>query len=130
MKLIILPLDIFGFCAVMPPLSGEAALVELSQSVVVAPARMSGQESNAVRMLIEEVEKRTQVRWTRSTTWPPAEQPVIALGPVSALKDFAGAFADEFGKEPSPPGAEGYRIRTKQIGHRSVFIIGNDSRGL
>src|SRR3954465_15313826 len=107
MNLRLLPLAACSVCLLRPPLPGAAALVDLSRTVVVAPGRMSGPESNAVRMLIEEVEKRTQVRWTRSTTWPTTDQPVIALGPVSALKDFAGAFADEFGNEPSPPGAEG-----------------------
>src|SRR6267142_2801241 len=133
MKLVVqLPLATLGFCAFIQwALPGEAAVIDLSRAVVIAPSRLTGPESNAVRMLIEEVEKRTQVRWTRSTTWPAAHQAVIAIGPVSALKDFAGDFADEFGKDVGVPGTEGYRIRMKQrANHGSVFIIGNDSRGV
>ena len=45
--------------------------LDLTRAVVVAPASFSASENKAVQMLIEEVEKRTQIRLARSAK-PPA----------------------------------------------------------
>jgi hypothetical protein len=83
-------------------------------------------------MLIEEVEKRTRIRWPETNAWPSDKSAVIAVGPRSSLKEFAGPYADAFLAPPAAAKmAEGYQIveRAGQ-GRPAVFIIGNDARGV
>src|SRR5581483_5214658 len=44
--------------------------IDLTSAVVFAPADFSGPENKAVQMLIEEVERRTQIRWQRVAKAP------------------------------------------------------------
>jgi len=43
---------------------------DLTGAVVVIPRHPSLQEQKAIQMLVEEVEKRTQVRWPSQSAWP------------------------------------------------------------
>ena len=109
----------------------QAGLLDLTKAIVLSPTNRPVPERNAVTMLVEEVAKRTQVRWERAATWPSSGTPIIAVGPVSALKDFSGKYFEELSAEPRFDAAEGYRIRIKQSsGAPVVFIIGNDARGV
>src|SRR5262249_917607 len=57
-------------------------------------------------------------------------QPVIAVGPASQLKHFAGPFATQLEKQPHQT-PEGYRLCVRQdAGRPVVLVIGNDSRGV
>src|SRR5438046_2724338 len=77
----------------------QAFALDLSKATVVSPAALSGPGRKAIVMLIEEVEKRTQIRWAGASSWPDAGAPVIAVGPVSELDSFAGEFSQELSKE-------------------------------
>ena len=111
--------------------AARGAMLDFSKALVVSPATLSTPEQKAVTMLIEEVAKRTHVRWDRSMTWPSNDTPVVALGPSSALKEFSGKYFNELSSEPSFSAAEGYRIRIKRgSGAPVVFVIGNDARGV
>src|SRR5262245_29582182 len=88
------------------------AEIDLAGAVVVAPADFSGPENKAVQMLIEEVEKRTQVRWRRVNDAPGEGVPFISINRAPA-------------KRPLP--REGYQI--KSAGN-TVSILGNDARGV
>src|SRR5262245_838355 len=44
----------------------EQQAIDLTQAVIITPQNFSGPENKAVQMLIEEVERRTQLRWERS----------------------------------------------------------------
>ncbi|MEZ5399345.1 MAG: glycoside hydrolase family 20 zincin-like fold domain-containing protein [Bryobacteraceae bacterium] len=79
---------------------------DLSGATVVAPASLEAREKTAVRMLVEEVEKRSQIRW-----------------PVAAQ---AGSGASISIAHRSGP-AEGYSLR---IDGASVRVEGNDARGV
>ena len=108
-----------------------AAPLDLSKAVVVSPPTLSGPEKKAVTVLIEEVEKRTQVRLPTASVWPAESTPVIAVGPASALKSFAGRYAATLAADRGVAGAEGYRIRVQKDGAApAVFVIGNDARGV
>jgi hypothetical protein len=103
----------------------------LDHAVVVCPSQLSPQERKAVTMLIEEVEKRSRVQWTQTTRWPAASDPVIAVGPKSRLKEFAGPYAKQLRALGEVPGAEGFRLVSRQgQGAPALFIIGNDARGV
>ena len=75
---------VFGL-AVLP-----CAALDLSKAVVVFSPNLSATEKKAVTMLVEEVEKRTQIHLESSTAWPSSATPVIAIGPASALDSFGG----------------------------------------
>jgi len=120
-----------AFCLIGLIGNAQAAQLDLTRAAVVSPPNLSGPEKKAVAMLIEEVEKRTQIRWQQLQSWPSDSTPVIAVGPASALKSFAGNFAQKLSAERGANGPEGYRIRTEKGGAApAVFIIGNDSRGV
>ena len=81
-------------------------------------------------MLVEEVEKRTAIRWPQMTAWPTTNVPVLAIGLKSALREFTGPHA---GGLQSPPvnAAEGYRLCVRQAERNpAVVILGNDERGV
>lgn len=100
---------------------------DLTKAVVVAPADLSPQEKKAVAMLVDEVHKRTQVRWTVVASWPAGEDAVVAVGPAKSLASFAGKFADELAKDAAPKQPEGFRLRSRDA---QVVIAGNDARGV
>ena len=100
----------FASCSAMPGGGAETSL-DLTRAVVVAPASFSGPESKAVLMLIEEIEKRTQIRLERRTS------PAADSGPSIRIQRASAAGA----------GREGYRI---SIAGKTVSITGNDARGV
>ncbi|HKI71317.1 MAG TPA: hypothetical protein VKA81_02995, partial [Verrucomicrobiae bacterium] len=105
--------------------------LDLSKAVVCSSRTLSGPEKKAVTMLIEEVEKRTQIRWERASVWPSGAAAVVAVGVESELSSFAGEYAEELSRDRKVEGREGYRIRVKQgKGASVVFVIGNDARGV
>src|SRR5262245_55656493 len=69
--------------------------LDLKNALVVSPPNLSGPEKKAVTMPIEEVEKRTHVRWPATTAWPSSNAPVIAIGDLSNLDQFAGSYSKE-----------------------------------
>ncbi len=85
----------------------SAAELNLTRCVVIYPSTFSGPEKKAVAMLLDEVEKRTHIRWP---TGP-------AGGPAAVVQ------VDRSGSGP----AEGYSIR---IEGRTVRVAGNDARGV
>ncbi|MEP7341801.1 MAG: glycoside hydrolase family 20 zincin-like fold domain-containing protein [Acidobacteriota bacterium] len=92
--------------------TAKALPIDLTKAVVVTPLQLSGPENKAVQMLIEEIERRTQIRWERSASPPAGSAGVIFIGHQSL-------------KAPRP--AEGYQLLTE--GNR-VSILGNDARGV
>lgn len=91
--------------AVWPALS---ASLDLRQAVVVPVAGASKPEQKAAQMLVEEIEKRTQIRLPVSAQ--PAGKPAIRLL-----------------RATSASAPEGYRLRT---GANEVTIEGNSARGV
>jgi hypothetical protein len=109
---------------------GSSGTLDLEQAVVVIPPGLSGPAKTAVTMLVEEVEKRTQILWDATTSWPPPSVPVIAVGPAAALNAFAAEYVDRL-QADGEAASEGYRIRV--IAGKDapiVFVIGNDARGV
>src|SRR6266446_636227 len=75
--------------------SVQAGAMDLKGAVVVSPPGLSGPEQKAVKMLVEEVEKRTRVRWPEMNAWPSSNAPVLVVGNRPALEQLAGPFAKE-----------------------------------
>jgi hypothetical protein len=104
-------------------------MLDFTTAVVVAPPTLSGSEKKAVAMLVEEVAKRSLVRWDVMTAWPEGNRPVVAVGPASALDAFAGPLAPRLTRDREATRPEGYRIRS-EADPRSVLVVGQDARGV
>jgi hypothetical protein len=110
-----------------------ASALDLRNAVVVHAPEISRVEKKAVAMLIDEVAKRSQVRWTESTVWPTNGQPVIALGLGSAWQKFAGPHATPAMVPLGPPATapEGFSLRvTTNAPSPAVLLSGHDPRGV
>jgi hypothetical protein len=82
-------------------------------------------------MLVEEAEKRTRIHWPQTTAWPTTNIPVITVGLKSALREFAGPYAEGLQSAPTPSAAEGYRLCVRKSERNpAVVILGNDERGV
>jgi hypothetical protein len=115
-----------AFCLVVSA-AAPCLAADLTRAIVVTPPGLSPREQKAVEMLLDEVDKRTGIRWPVAHAWPNDGQPVVAVGPAKLLDQFAGPLADRINDELPPDAAEGFRIRTD--GER-VVILGNDERGV
>ncbi len=121
MKKVEMALVLMGALMARPAAAG---VLELNQAVVLAPGTLSGPEKKAVTMLVEEVEKRSGVRWATVAAMPSGSGPVIAVGQAAALRPLVGARLD--GLVAAPAGKEGYRL---QATGTVVLVVGNDERG-
>lgn len=110
----------------------QAAALDLRRAVIVCPAQLTKPERKALDLLMEEVQKRTLIRWDVAHSWPGDSIPVIAVGPLDHLADFVGRYLQKLAT-PGPGGAaEGFRISIEKNGRQApaVFVIGNDARGV
>ena len=114
------------------PAPDDPSLVDLTRATVVRPATMSRQEETAVRVLVEEVAKRTNVRLPVSTQWPAASVPVIAVGPIGTAQAWAGAGLRGAPAAAGKPASEGYRVAVNGSGRGAptVLVLGADARGV
>ena len=108
----------------------EAAALDLSKAVIVAPPNLSGPEKKAVTMLAEEVQKRTQIRWRIETTWPQSAASVIAIGRQGANLEWPNQYRKGLRQSPSANAAEGFQIQSVvNNAPPAVLVLGNDARG-
>ncbi len=106
------------------------AMLDLKGAVVVTPADLSGPELKAVAMLLDEVQKRSFVRWQVVHEWPANAESVVAVGPAASFPAFAGPFAGAL-QGVEGKGAEGYRLKVSKSGQKTaVLVAGNDERGV
>ena len=110
--------------AAEPPASDA---VNLAAAVLVLPPGMSGPEKQAAVMLVEEAEKRSQLRWPTSDRLPEGGKPAVVLGQRAALVRAFPALADRL-KTGGNAKPEGYQILTFAPG--LVIVAGNDARGV
>lgn len=113
-------------------LPAPAAELVLVRAVVVTHAKLSRPEQKALDLLLDEVQKRTQIRLAGSTEWPGDSTPAIVLATGSTLRMVAGPYRQVVQNWPSFPGKESYRLKIEK-GPRAapaVFVVGNDVRGL
>jgi hypothetical protein len=112
-------------------ISAQSHALDLTNAVVVTPPGLSRSEKKAVAMLLDEAEKRAHFRWHEAAEWPSGEIPVIAVGPASAIGQFAGSYSRELGTGAASTAPEGFRLAVKGApGHPAVLVVGNDARGV
>jgi hypothetical protein len=117
------------FACLCCAMSGRA--LDLRNAVIVSAPNASPRQKQAVKMLVEEAEKRTSIRWPQQTAWPATNVPVIAVGLKSALSEFTGPHAEGLQSSPASSAPEGYRLCVRKAEHNpAVVILGNDERGV
>jgi hypothetical protein len=108
-----------------------APAVDLRDAVVVTPPGLSGPEQKAVQLLLEEVEKRSRVRWDRVNAWPDRKGPVVLVGPAAEVRSMAARHGITLPEELAKGGREGYRLGSAgESDSPVVWIAGNDARGV
>jgi hypothetical protein len=80
-------------------------------------------------MLVEEVARRTLIRWDVRPSWPEGAGPVILVGSGAAMGPFSPRLAGAPDDRAVASRPEGFRIWTLDQGH-GVVVLGNDARGV
>ena len=106
--------------------------IDLQDAVVVAPDTLSARERKAVRVLVEEVEKRTEFRWPIVERLSPGSRPAIVVGSAQTLKPVSAelprAWVSETKKLASP---EAYCLSAaSSSGSTLILIAGAGERGV
>jgi hypothetical protein len=109
-----------------PPCAAAIALLtsvcfagDFKQAVVVLAGSPTVPQKKAAQMLVEEIEKRTQLRLKISSDAPPGS-PAIYLGLAGAVRKFAPSI-------PSTGSAESFTLVSTD---RTVVVSGADDRGV
>ena len=112
--------------------SAKTSTIDLTDAIVVAPESLSRREQKAVQLLVEEVEKRTEIRWPVVHRIEAGARPAIVVGSDQALEKAGGELARGLPSEgQEPPGPEGYRLRTSErSGSIVVTVAGVGERGV
>ncbi len=120
------------FCALLSGGAASAAEIDLTRAVVVVPDGLSAVESKAVSVLVEEVQRRSGIRWQPLIRWPTTEAPVIAVGPARLLETMPKRFHELLATRVAGKAAEGYSIATRadNVVAPFVAVVGNDARGM
>jgi len=100
----------------------RAEMIDLTQAVVVAPHGMSAPEQKAVQMLVDEVWKRTWVRWNVANEPPSPPTAMVVVAPQALLPE---AYR---GMVPAATAAESFCI--KSTPSSGVVVAGADARGV
>ncbi len=111
--------------------AAEAEMIDLKDAVVVIPGGgLSKPQRAAVTALIEEVEKRTGIRWSESTQWP-ADKPVIAIMSQAQSPKWGRKIPARNGRNLPETRPEGYRLHVEHSANAPavVWIQGADARG-
>lgn len=110
----------------VPSLRAADPPTDLTRATVLTPAGLTGPAAKAVQVLVEEVEKRSMVRWNRSEGWP-KDGPVVVVGPAADVGRLLRAGGLTPPADLGAGGPEGYQIGTSG---RAVWVAGNDPRGV
>src|SRR5262245_14478315 len=112
------------------PVAAAAPDLDLTRAVVLTPPGLSGPAAQAVRLLVEEVEARSLVRWDRPKQWPAATPRVVA-GPAAGVRELLDKHGVRLPDPPAQPRAEGYQIGVAgDAAGPVVWVAGNDPRGV
>jgi hypothetical protein len=117
------------------PGTARAASLDFTRAIVVETPDSPPLARQAATVLIEEVEKRTGLRWERRTGWPtnpgPASAPVIALGSTTTLDAAAGRFATDARPRLANAGPEGFLLMARGTPETpTALVLGRDLRGV
>ena len=105
--------------------------VDLNEAVVVVrPGDLPNAEKAAATVLIEELEARSGIRLSTSTTWP-AGKPVVAISSEPEVAAWGRAVPARDGTDLPESRPEGYRlfVDSREAAAPVVWVAGADPRG-
>jgi len=107
----------------------QAQDLNMSAAVLVGPSARSGPAAQAAPMLLDEVEKRSRIRWSIAKSVPPGAVSAIVIGSSAEIGRRSPSLARAL--PPTVTGREGYRIASLTVdGRATVVVAGNDARGV
>jgi hypothetical protein len=116
--------------AIATPGTAAGTFLDLSRAVVFGASDLAGPEEQAVRMLVEEIDRRSHVQWQRVRQWPAAPAAVILVGPVGRVRALAEKQGMSLPVQAAGGAKEGYQIGIDASGGAPVvWVAGNDPRG-
>src|SRR6185312_830148 len=121
-----------GTLVASPWLRSQAAPtgIDLKSSVVVLPTNATAREKNAANVLIEEAEKRSQLRWKIQPAGGRITGTAIYAGTRTSARGFRSRISSAT-KSAARLSADGYAIQTgKDADGDWIAVIGADERGL
>ena len=127
MKKLVLSMVMF----LTPITTTQAQQIDLSDAgIIVSPNVKAPVCTTLVKILKEEVRRRTSLEWQQQASWKEERNAIIAIG-LSSEKTLLGRPIPQRKGDVLPePRAEGYRLVTEtQAGQNIVWIIGADARG-
>ena len=102
-------------------------IFNLSDALLILPPGMTGPELKAADMLLDEVEKRSRIRWKVVNQLPSNTPKGIVLGQRSELIHSFPSLAEKINNTTNDK-AEGYHIVSLESG--LIVVCGNDARGV
>ncbi|MGH9401521.1 MAG: hypothetical protein ACRD2P_05380 [Terriglobia bacterium] len=111
--------------------SGGESSLDLSNAVVITPPGLSKRENKAIQVLIEEVQRRTEIRWRHfANSWVESVAARIIVGPVDRMRSLGGKLPNGIFRARTAA-SEGYMLRSWiSAGVPSVAVVGADERGV
>lgn len=107
--------------------------LDFSSAEIVVNEKLADKEEVALEILQEEIESRTKIHLPISSEWPDSSVPTIIVGIKSTFENSPN-FPGQVIKNSVSNAPEGFTIRlvqsSKQGKAPSVYILGNDSRGV
>ena len=108
--------------------SASPEMLDLSRAVVVVPPAIGETEKNAVKLLVDDVQRRSGIRWKVVEQWPTEPRPVVAVGQAPEVGAVAGPLGKAIAQDRRPRLAESFRIMTSTEGPE-IVVAGTDARG-
>lgn len=103
-----------------------AGEIDLTHAVVTVPEGLDGPESRAVRLLLDEVKRRSRAKWESGSRAAEPGRPAIVVAPARLVGKVGLPAELAAGLEK-----EGYRIETtEQGGGTRIAVVGADARGV
>ena len=118
------------FLALCSAHAADTPMLDLSDAVVLVRQNPSPTEEHTLDMLLDEVEKRTRIRWDSTIAWPTDAKSVILVGTFADLPKLAPALTDAI-QAGAPSGSEGYVVKTIASAQGNTIIVtGNTPTGV
>ena len=121
-------LAILFLVVVILPTAGQSMDIT-NAAIIVTPTIKAPVNKTVAKVLIEEIEKRTSVVWTKSRSWQTTQNTIIAIVLSDDNKLIGEPIPYRKGDLPEQQ-PEGYRIVSEQKNDKNIiWIIGADARG-
>ena len=103
---------------------------DFSGARIIVPSSLTEREQAAIDMLVDEIKKRTMLEITADSQWPDRNIPVIAVGTSASFNDDPNFGKYNLGSSNTEPEGFTLKFMNEARDAPTIFIIGNDSRGM